>query len=156
MLVVPLRWTWLHSSQWLKLTIQSCSHPHPNSDPLEVELKKGLRKGFESARGCSVIYTWAPKTSYYCAGYVLVSFDIGSELQTYPKIAGREPLIERSKLHPMGVETSDPYNNCRDKCLIECFVSLMVVSISIRHFAISTSSFRILLIVRCFLYSNSK
>ena len=71
------------------------------------------------------------------------TFDIGSELQTYPKIAGREPLIERSKLHPMGVETSDPYNNCRDKCLIECFVSLMVVSISIRLFAISTSSFRI-------------
>ena len=71
------------------------------------------------------------------------TFDIGSELQTYPKIAGREPLIERSKLHSMGVETSDPYNNCKDKCLIECFVSLMVVSISIRHFGICKLCFHI-------------
>jgi len=126
MLLVPLRWNWLHSQIKGSSSHKSCPHPSPSSNPHKVLLKEGSGISIWSSKECSCvksqqphkkgegIYTRAPKTSRYCAGYVFIgTSDTGMELPIQLKTLGREPFVGGSKTVPMGVGTSDPTKTSR-------------------------------------------
>ena len=138
MLLVLLRWTWLHSqvkgsSSHLNLALtQSLAQIKSR-----ISLKEGVGVEFvclevffmnhewsqqQMKKGLSLYNYLSPKIRRWCAGNVLVrTLNTWSEVPTSIKSAGREPLIGRSEKLPMGVVTSNP--KCRKPNASEWIVS---------------------------------